>query len=160
MKVKSTIKKLEEIKVKTLQMMALKPKDKEASELLKIVETTIKAFENENKKIQEKIESYGSIEIEIENYRFIRDERITKGISVYKVDLDGLYEYIDLIKVCKKHLNSINNIEGLRGLAIEWYKEELDNGIKKGDKTLNEIRKELNLHPIEDGDQYYHRVIQ
>ncbi|WP_270505570.1 hypothetical protein [Paraclostridium sordellii] len=159
MKVKSTIKKLEEIKVKTLQMMALKPKDKEVSELLKIVETTIKVFENE-KLNKNEIESYGSIEIEIENYKFVRDERITKGISVYKVDLDGLYEYIDLIKVCKKHLNSINNIEDLRVLAIEWYKEELDNGIKKGDKTLNEIRKELNLHPIEDGDQYYHRVIQ
>lgn len=56
MKVKNTIKKLEEIKIKTLQMITLKTKDKEARELLKIVETTIKAFENE-------IESYESIEI-------------------------------------------------------------------------------------------------
>lgn len=80
------------------------------------------------------IEAYGSIEVQIENYSFIKDERIKKGISVYKVDLDGLYEYIDLIKVCKKHLNSINNIEGLKELAIEWYMENTQNekgGIKK-----------------------------
>lgn len=124
MEVKNTIKKLEEAKIKTLQMIAIKPKDKEARELLKIVETTIKAFENE--KINEnEIESYGSIEIEIENYRFVKDERIKKGISVYKVDLDGLYEYIDMIKVCKGHLTSINNIEGLRELSINWYKNNI-----------------------------------
>lgn len=126
MEVKNTIKKLEEIKIKTLQMIALKPKDKEARELLNIVETTIKAFENEKANIKE-VEAYGSIEVEIENYRFVKDERIDKGISVYKVDSDGLYEYIDLIKICKKHLNSINNIEGLRELAIEWYMDNVKN---------------------------------
>ncbi|WP_057547312.1 hypothetical protein, partial [Paraclostridium sordellii] len=126
MEVKNTIKKLEEIKIKTLQMIALKPKDKEVRELLNIVETTIKAFENEKANIKE-VEAYGSIEVQIESYSFIRDERIDKGISVYKVDLDGLYEYIDLIKVCKKHLNSINNIEGLKELAIEWYMENIQN---------------------------------
>lgn len=126
MEVKNTIKKLEEIKIKTLQMIALKPKDKEAIELLNIVETTIKAFENEKANIKE-VEAYGSVEVEIENYRFIKDERIDKGISVYKVDSDGLYEYIDLIKICKKHLNSINNIEGLRELAIEWYMDNVKN---------------------------------
>lgn len=62
MKVKNTIKKLEEIKIKTLQMITLKTKDKEARELLKIVETTIKAFENE-KLNENEIESYESIEI-------------------------------------------------------------------------------------------------
>lgn len=46
---------------------------------------------------------------------------------MYKVDSDGLYDYIDLIKVCKKHLNSINDIESLRGLAIEWYMENIQN---------------------------------
>lgn len=126
MEVKNTIKKLEEIKIKTLQMIALKPKDKEARELLNIVETTIKAFENEKANIKE-VEAYGSVEVEIENYRFVKDERIDKGISVYKVDSDGLYEYIDLIKICKKHLNSINNIEGLRELAIEWYMDNVKN---------------------------------
>ena len=126
MEVKNTIKKLEEIKIKTLQMIALKPKDKEAIELLNIVETTIKAFENEKANIKE-VEAYGYVEVEIENYRFIKDERIDKGISVYKVDSDGLYEYIDLIKICKKHLNSINNIEGLRELAIEWYMDNVKN---------------------------------
>ena len=126
MEEKNTIKKLEEIKIKTLQMIALKPKDKEVRELLNIVETTIKAFENEKANIKE-VEAYGSIEVQIESYSFIRDERIDKGISVYKVDLDGLYEYIDLIKVCKKHLNSINNIEGLKELAIEWYMENIQN---------------------------------
>ena len=126
MEVKNTIKKLEEIKIKTLQMIALKPKDKEARELLNIVETTIKAFENEKVNIKV-VEAYGSIEVEIENYRFVKDERIDKGISVYKVDSDGLYEYIDLIKICKKHLNSINNIEGLRELAIEWYMDNVKN---------------------------------
>ena len=126
MEVKNTIKKLEEIKIKTLQMIALKPKDKEARELLNIVETTIKAFENEKANIKE-VEAYGSVEVEIESYRFVKDERIDKGISVYKVDSDGLYEYIDLIKICKKHLNSINNIEGLRELAIEWYMDNIKN---------------------------------
>lgn len=134
MEVKNTIKKLEEIKIKTLQMIALKPKDKEARELLNIVETTIKAFENEKANIKE-IEAYGSIEVEIENYSFIKDERIDKGISVFKIDSDGLYEYIDLIKICKKHLNSINNIEGLRELAIEWYVENIQN--KKVEMSSN-----------------------
>ena len=73
------------------------------------------------------IEAYGSIEVQIENYSFIKDERIKKGISVYKVDLDGLYEYIDLIQLRKKHLNFINNIESLKGLAIEWYMENIQN---------------------------------
>lgn len=116
---KKIIKDLEESKVQILKLISKKPKDDEAKALLKVVEKTIEWLETENKKFEKNIEAYGSIEVQIENYSFVKDERIVKGISVYKVDTDGLYEYIDLIKVCKKHLNSINNIEDLRGLAIE-----------------------------------------
>jgi uncharacterized membrane-anchored protein len=40
----------------------------------------------------------------------------------------------------------------LKQTIKEFDKEGLDNEIKKGDKTLNEIRKELGFRPIEDGD--------
>ncbi|CEP50250.1 hypothetical protein GKD08_04765 [Paeniclostridium sordellii] len=124
---KKVIEELEQSKVQILKLISKKPKDNDAKKLLEVVEKTIGWLEKENKKFEKNIEAYGSIEVQIENYSFIRDERIDKGISVYKVDLDGLYEYIDLIKVCKKHLNSINNIEGLKELAIEWYMENIQN---------------------------------
>lgn len=123
---KKVIEELEQSKVQILKLISKKPKDDEAKKLLEVVEKTIEWLEKENKKF-ENIEAYGTIEVQIENYSFIKDERIAKGISVYKVDLDGLYEYIDLIKVCKKHLNSINNIEGLKELAIEWYMDNIQN---------------------------------
>ena len=124
---KKVIEELEQSKVQVLKLISKKPKDDEAKKLLEVVEKTIEWLEKENKKLEKNIEAYGSIEVEIENYSFIKDERIDKGISVYLVDSDGLYEYIDLIKVCKKHLNSINNIEGLKELAIEWYVENIQN---------------------------------
>ena len=31
----------------------------------------------------------------------------------------------DVIKLSRKHLNFINDIESLRGLAIEWYMENI-----------------------------------
>ncbi len=123
---KKLIKELEQSKVQVLKLISKNPKENENKRLLELVEKTIKWLENENQKFKG-IEAYGSIEVEIENYSFIKDERIDKGISVYLVDSDGLYEYIDLIKVCKKHLNSINNIEGLKELAIEWYVENIQN---------------------------------
>ena len=124
---KKVIEELEQSKVQVLKLISKKPKDDDAKKLLEVVEKTIEWLEKENKKLEKNIEAYGSIEVEIENYSFIKDERIDKGISVYLVDSDGLYEYIDLIKVCKKHLNSINNIEGLKELAIEWYVENIQN---------------------------------
>lgn len=124
---KKVIEELEQSKVQILKLISKKPKDSEVKKLLEVVEKTIEWLEKENKKFEKNIEAYGTIEVQIENYSFIKDERITKGISVYKVDLDGLYEYIDLIKVCKKHLNSINNIEGLKELAIDWYMENTQN---------------------------------
>lgn len=124
---KKVIEELEQSKVQVLKLISKKPKDDEAKKLLEVVEKTIEWLERENKKLEKNIEAYGSIEVEIENYSFIKDERIDKGISVFKIDSDGLYEYIDLIKICKKHLNSINNIESLRELAIEWYVENIQN---------------------------------
>lgn len=123
---KKLIEELEQSKVQVLKLISKNPKDNENKRLLELVEKTIEWLENEKQKCKG-IEAYGSIEVEIENYRFVKDERIDKGISVYKVDSDGLYEYIDLIKICKKHLNSINNIEGLRELAIEWYMDNVKN---------------------------------
>lgn len=123
---KKLIEELEQSKVQVLKLISKNPKDNENKRLLELVEKTIEWLEKENKKGKD-IAAYGSIEVEIENYSFIKDERIDKGISVYLVDSDGLYEYIDLIKVCKKHLNSINNIEGLKELAIEWYVENIQN---------------------------------
>ena len=120
---KKIIEELEESKVQVLKLISKKQKDDDAKRLLEVVEKTIEWLENENKK---GIEAYGSVEVEIENYRFVRDERIDKGLSVYKVDSDGLYEYIDLIKICKNHLKAINNIEGLKELAVEWYMENID----------------------------------
>lgn len=124
---KKVIEELEQSKVQVLKLISKKPKDDDAKKLLEVVEKTIEWLEKENKKLEKNIEAYGSIEVEIENYSFIKDERIDKGISVFKIDSDGLYEYIDLIKICKKHLNSINNIESLRELAIEWYVENIQN---------------------------------
>ena len=124
---KKVIEELEQSKVQVLKLISKKPKDDEAKKLLEVVEKTIEWLEKENEKLEKNIEAYGSIEVEIENYSFIKDERIDKGISVFKIDSDGLYEYIDLIKICKKHLNSINNIEGLKELAIEWYVENIQN---------------------------------
>lgn len=124
---KKVIEELEQSKVQVLKLISKKPKDDDAKKLLEVVEKTIAWLESENKKFENNIEAYGSIEVEIENYSFIKDERIDKGISVFKIDSDGLYEYIDLIKICKKHLNSINNIESLRELAIEWYVENIQN---------------------------------
>lgn len=132
---KKVIEELEQSKVQILKLISKKPKDNEAKKLLEVVEKTIGWLEKENKKFEKNIEAYGTIEVQIENYSFIKDERITKGISVYKVDLDGLYEYIDLIQLRKKHLNFINNIESLKGLAIEWYMENIQNekvGLKNG----------------------------
>lgn len=123
---KKLIEELEQSKVQVLKLISKNPKYNENKKLLELVEKTIEWIKNENKKVKD-IAAYGSIEVEIENYSFIKDERIDKGISVYKVDSDGLYEYIDVIKVCKKHLNSINNIEGLKELAIEWYVENIQN---------------------------------
>lgn len=127
MEVKKAIGALEESRVKILKLISKKPKDTDVKELLEIVEKTLEAFKNENLTKENVIEAHGSIEVEIEEYRFVRYERMDKGISVYKVDSDGLYEYIDLIKVCKKHLNFINNIEGLRKLAIDYYIENIKN---------------------------------
>lgn len=124
---KKIIEELEESKVQVLKLISKKPKDDDAKRLLEVVEKTIEWLEKENKKLGKNIEAYGSIEVEIENYSFIKDERINKGISVYKIDSDGLYEYIDLIKICKNHLKAINNIEGLRELAIKWYMENIQN---------------------------------
>lgn len=115
---------LEQSKVQVLKIISKKPKDEEAKKLLEAVEKTIYWLKKENKKFND-IEAYGTIEVQIENYSFIKDERITKGISVYKVDSDGLYDYIDVIQLSKKHLNFINDIESLRGLAIEWYMENI-----------------------------------
>ena len=114
---KKVIEELEQSKVQVLKLISKKPKDDEAKKLLEVVEKTIEWLEKENKKLEKNIEAYGSIEVEIENYSFIKDERIDKGISVFKIDSDGLYEYIDLI----------NNIESLRELAIEWYVENIQN---------------------------------
>jgi len=124
---KKVIEELEQSKVQVLKLISKKPKDDEAKKLLEVVEKTIGWLEKENKKFEKNIEAYGTIEVQIENYSFIKDERIAKGISVYKVDLDGLYEYIDLIQLRKKHLNFINNIESLKELAIEWYMENIQN---------------------------------
>lgn len=160
MEVKKAIGALEESRVDILKIISRNPKDEEAKSILSTLELVKEIFEKEEFKTKKLIKAYGSIEVEIEDYRFRKDERSSKGIAVYEVDVDGLYEYIDNIKLCKEYLESINDIESLKKIAIKWYKEELDKGIKKGDKTLNEIRKELDLHPIEDGDQYYHREIQ
>lgn len=160
MEVKKAIEDLEESRVKILKLISKNPKDEEVKDLLTIVEKTVKAFKNEKLTKENVIEAYGSVEVEIEEFRFIKDERIKKGISVYKIDKqDGLYEYIDVIKISKENLGFINDIESLKKVAIKWYKEDLDNGIKNGDKTLNQTRKVFNLYPIQDGDQYYHKKL-
>lgn len=94
---------LEQSKVQVLKIISKKPKDEEAKKLLEAVEKTIYWLKKENKKFND-IEAYGIVEVQIENYSFIKDERITKGISVYKVDSDGLYDYIDVIQLSKKYL--------------------------------------------------------
>ena len=118
---KAVISELEKSKCEILKVIARKPKDENAKVLLDITKRTIAWLKEENEKIENDIKSYGTIEVEIENYRFVKDERITKGISVYMVGSDGLYEYIDCIKMSKAHLNMINNLESLRIVSMDWY---------------------------------------
>ena len=124
MEVKKAIGDLEESRVKILKLISKKPKDEQAKELLEIVERVLETFKNEKLTKENVIEAYGSIEVEIGDYKFIKDERVKKGISVYKIDkYDGLYEYIDIIKICKEHFSLINNIEGLKEISKRWYKD-------------------------------------
>lgn len=124
MEVKKAIGDLEESRVKILKLISKKPKDEQAKELLDIVEKTLETFKNEKLTQENAIKAYGSIEVEIGDYKFIKDERAKKGISVYKIDkYDGLYEYIDIIKICKEHFSLINNIEGLKEISKRWYKD-------------------------------------
>lgn len=125
MDLKQIIKKLEDGRVDILKVISRNPKDEEAKSILSTLELVKKAFEKEELKPRKAINAYGSIEIEIEDYRFRRDERSDKGIAVYQVDVDGLYEYIDNIKLCKEYLESINDIESLKKVAVKWYTEEL-----------------------------------
>lgn len=128
MEVKKAIGVLEESKVKILKLISKKPKDEQAKELLEIVEKTLQTFKNEKLTKENVIEAHGSIEIEIEDYRFIKDERVKKGISVYRIDkYDGLYEYIDIIKICKEHFIAINNIESLKNISKNWYMNNIQN---------------------------------
>lgn len=124
MEVKKAIGDLEESRVKILKLISKNPKDEQAKELLEIVEKTLETFKNEKLTQENAIEAYGSIEVEIRDYKFIKDERVKKGISVYKIDkYDGLYEYIDIIEICKEHFSLINNIEGLKEISKRWYKD-------------------------------------
>lgn len=126
MEVKKAIGDLEESRIKILKLISKNPKDTDAKELLEIVEKTLETFKNENITKENIIQAHGSIEVEIEDYRFIKDERVKKGISVYRIDkYDGLYEYIDIIKICKEHFSSINNIEGLKEISKRWYKDNV-----------------------------------
>lgn len=128
MEVKKAIGCLEESRVNILKLISKKPKDEQAKELLTIVEKTLEVFKNESFKTENIIEAYGSVEVEIENFRFIKDERDKKGISVYKIDKqDGLYEYIDRIKICKEHFIAINNIESLKYISKNWYMNNIQN---------------------------------
>lgn len=122
---KKIIKDLEESKVKILKIISRNPKDEEAKSILNTLEITIKVFDKEELKIKKSVKAFGTIEVEIDEYRFVKNERSEKGIFVYKVDTDGLYEYIDNIKLCKEYLESINDIESLKKVAIKWYKENI-----------------------------------
>lgn len=127
MEVKKAIGALEESRVKILKLISKKPKDGQAKELLEIVEKTLETFKNEKLTKENVIEAHGSIQVEIEDYRFIKDERVKKGISVYRIDkYDGLYEYIDNIKLCKEYLYYINDIHSLKKIGIKWYKENVN----------------------------------
>lgn len=126
MEVKKAIGDLEEGRVKILKLISKNPKDEQAKELLEIVERALETFKNEKLTKENVIEAYGSIEVEIGDYKFIKDERAKKEISVYKIDkYDGLYEYIDIIKICKEHFSLINNIEGLKEISKRWYKDNV-----------------------------------
>lgn len=126
MEIKKAIGDLEESRVKILKLISKKPKDEQTKELLEIVEKTLETFKNEKLTQENEIEAYGSIEVAIGDYKFIKDERVKKGISVYKIDkYDGLYEYIDIIKICKEHFSLINNIEGLKLISKRWYKDNV-----------------------------------
>ncbi|MEG2983835.1 MAG: hypothetical protein RR835_03980 [Peptostreptococcaceae bacterium] len=125
MELKEVLQDLEKRKIDLLNKIADNPKNSDAKELLNIVELAIKAFEKEGFKIKKEIEAFGFIEIAIGDYRFTKDERIVKGISVYKVDTDGLYEYIETIKTCKVYLDTINDIESLKGISSDWYRDNI-----------------------------------
>ena len=128
MEVKKAIGDLEESRVKILKLISKKPKDEQAKELLDIVEKTLETFKNEKLTQENAIEAYGSIKVEIGDYKFIKDERAKKGISVYKIDkYDGIYEYIDIIKICKEHFIAINNIESLKNISKKWYMNNIQN---------------------------------
>lgn len=124
MEIKKQIGDLEESRVKILKLISKNHKDEQAKELLGIIEKTLEVFKNEKLTQENEIEAYGSIEVAIGDYKFIKDERAKKGISVYKIDkYDGLYEYIDIIEICKEHFSLINNIEGLKEISKRWYKD-------------------------------------
>lgn len=153
MDLKQIIEKLETGRVDILKVISRNPKDEEAKSILTTLDMAIEVFEKEELTPKKTIKADGFIEIEIEDYRFRRDERSDKGIAVYQVDVDGLYEYIDNIKLCKEYLESINDIESLKKVAIKWYTEGLDNEIKNGNKTLNQIREEVELEAIEEEER-------
>lgn len=114
------LKDLEQIKVKALKIISNNPKDEEGKEIISLVDMTIDVFKEEAKK-ENKVEAYGSIEIEIDDFIFKKDERNLKGIEIYKVDKDGLYEFLETKKICTPHLNAITDIESLKAFAREHY---------------------------------------
>lgn len=118
------LKDLEEIKIKALKIISNNPKDKEGKDILNLVDITIDAFKNEANK-ENKVETYGSIEVEIGEHSFIKDERNIEGIEIYKIDKDGLYEFLETKKICKPHLDAIKDIESLKVFAIDYYRENL-----------------------------------
>lgn len=119
MSAKGILKELEPIKLQAVKIIANNPKDIEAKELLEKVEMTIEVFKEEASK--NIYSAYGSIEVEIENYRFKKDERNRKGIEIYKVDIDGLYEYLETKSICKSHIDAIKDIDSLKLFARDYY---------------------------------------
>lgn len=114
------LKDLEQIKVKALKIISNNPKDEEGKSIISLVDMTIDVFKEEAKK-ENKIEAYGSIEIEIDDFIFKKDERNLKGIEIYKVDKDGLYEFLETKKICKTHLDAIKDIDSLKIFARDHY---------------------------------------
>ena len=127
MSAKKILRDLEQMKIKALKILSNNPKDLEAKELLGIVEMSIEVFEEESVKEKDILEAYGSIAIEVEDYRFVKDERNNMGVEVYRVDSDGLYEYLQTIKLCKEQFKYIKDIENLKIFAIDWYKDNIKN---------------------------------
>lgn len=54
--------------------------------------------------------------------------------------------------------NADGTLKGTSEL-IKEIQEKLDSEVKNSGKTLNQVRKEYGLPPIEGGDQYYHKKL-